>query len=85
MCQTFLGSGRFSATAGGWISGSIHSGRIIGIGYGEEPIPAENAGLYRLPAWLRQPLIQGMQERGPEAYQALVEAYYRQLSEELEK
>lgn len=60
-------------------------GRAITIGYTDEDTAAvEGATLYRLPPWLRQPLIQGMQERGPEAYQPLIEAYYRDLSTKLE-
>ena len=31
----------------------------------------------------REPLIQGMQEKGPEAYQRLIDAYYRQLSKDV--
>lgn len=50
-----------------------------------DAVPVPDATLYRLPPWLRQPLLQGMQERGPEAYQPLIDAYYRQLSEEVEK
>ena len=44
----------------------------------------QGATFYRLPPKLRQPLVEGMQERGPEAYQPLIDAYYRQLSEDVE-
>ncbi|MCX5659105.1 MAG: hypothetical protein NTW19_05200, partial [Planctomycetota bacterium] len=40
------------------------------------------AGLYRLPPRLREPLLQAMQERGPEGYQELIDAYYRQLGKD---
>lgn len=42
----------------------------------------QGAALYRLPPRVREPLIQGMQEKGPEAYQRLIDAYYRQLTKE---
>ena len=45
---------------------------------------ADRAAVYRLPPRLREPLIQGMQERGPQGYQPLIDAYYRQLSREIE-
>ena len=38
--------------------------------------------LYRLPPSVRQPLLEGMRQRGPEGYQALIDAYYRQLTQE---
>ncbi|QNN23119.1 DUF4175 domain-containing protein [Planctomycetales bacterium ZRK34] len=44
--------------------------------------PQQRAALHRLPPNLRQPLLQGMQERGPEGYQPLIDAYYRQLTQE---
>lgn len=44
--------------------------------------PQQRAAIYRLPPRLRQPLLQGMQERGPEGYQPLIDAYYRQLTQE---
>lgn len=63
-----------------------------GVRNGLEPIPGsdltgveitgDGAALYRLPPRLREPLIQGMQERGPEGYQRLIDAYYRQLSKD---
>jgi hypothetical protein len=45
--------------------------------------PAHQATLYRLPPALRQPLLQGMQERAPEGYGKLVDSYYDRLSEEM--
>ncbi|MCK4293056.1 MAG: hypothetical protein KAY65_07650 [Planctomycetes bacterium] len=79
-------SGNRMGRGGGRGDMAIRTGRIINVGYADDDIaPVEGAALYRLPPWLRQPLIQGMQERGPEAYQPLIEAYYRDLSTELEK
>ncbi|MBI1367717.1 MAG: hypothetical protein GC162_03595 [Planctomycetes bacterium] len=45
---------------------------------------AKRAALYRLPPRVREPLIQGMNEHGPEGYQPLIDAYYRQLTREAE-
>jgi hypothetical protein len=42
--------------------------------------PKDRAALYKLPPNIRQPLLQGMQEKGPEGYQPLIDAYYRELS-----
>ena len=42
----------------------------------------QQAKLYRLPPSVRQPLLQGMQQRGPEGYQELIDAYYRELTQE---
>ena len=39
------------------------------------------AGLYRLPPQVRQPLLEGMAERGPSGYQPIIDAYFRQLVE----
>lgn len=41
-------------------------------------------GYYRLPPRARQSLLQGMREQGPEGYQSLIDAYYRELSREVE-
>jgi hypothetical protein len=32
---------------------------------------------------VRDPLIQGMQEKGPDAYQRLIDTYYRQLGKDV--
>ncbi len=82
--NSYIPGGR--AIAGSrWGGVAAMKGRAITIGYTNEDTAAvEGATLYRLPPWLRQPLIQGMQERGPEAYQPLIEAYYRDLSTKLE-
>ncbi len=45
--------------------------------------PADRAALYRLPPHLREPLLQAMQAQGPEGYQPLIDAYYRELSKEV--
>ena len=63
----------------------VPQGILIGVGLGSFNTESADAALYRLPLHLRQRLMQGMQERGPEAYQALIDAYYRQLSEEVEE
>ncbi|MAE59911.1 MAG: hypothetical protein CMJ49_00990 [Planctomycetaceae bacterium] len=42
---------------------------------------AQRAAVYRLPPSRREPLLQSMQERGPEAYQELIDAYYQQLTQ----
>ncbi len=66
--------------------GPVRPGMVLNIDLGDLDLPAEQGlALYRLPPWLRQPLVEGMQERGPEAYQPLIDAYYRSLSEEVEK
>ena len=45
--------------------------------------PRERAALYKLPPRIRDPLLQGMQEKGPEGYQPLIDAYFRELSKEI--
>ena len=47
--------------------------------------PDGRAGLYRLPPTVRQPLLQGMSEQGPEAYQPLINAYYRELTRQVDE
>ena len=74
------------AAAGAFANTLPRQGVVFVIDAGAyQAVPVPDAALYRLPPWLRQPLLQGMQERGPEAYQPLIDAYYRQLSEEVEK
>ncbi len=41
--------------------------------------PDRRATLYRLPAEVRQPIIRGMTEKGPDGYQPLIDAYFRSL------
>lgn len=41
---------------------------------------SERAELYKLPPRIREPLLQGMRDQGPEGYQDLIDAYYRHLS-----
>jgi len=58
-------------------------GMVLSVDLGD--VPDDQAPtLYRLPPRLRQPLVEGMQERGPEAYQPLIQAYYRQLSDDVQ-
>jgi hypothetical protein len=45
--------------------------------------PRERAELYKLPPRVREPLLEGMQEKGPEGYQPLIDAYFRELSKEI--
>ncbi|HTU24964.1 MAG TPA: hypothetical protein VMF30_06180 [Pirellulales bacterium] len=45
--------------------------------------PSQRARLYQLPPRVREPLLEGMQERGPEGYQPLIDAYFRELSKEI--
>ena len=45
---------------------------------------SQRASVYRLPPRLREPLIQGMAERGPEGYQHLIDAYYQRIGQEME-
>ena len=42
----------------------------------------QRAAFYRLPPKMRDPLIKGMNQRAPEGYQPLIDAYYRQLGEQ---
>jgi hypothetical protein len=62
---------------------SVQPGRIVP---GEVPLgsdPRERAQFYQLPPRLREPLLEGMQERGPEGYQPMIDAYFRELSKEI--
>lgn len=64
-------------------TGDFHpGGDENGILHGVAPAPAADMApaVYRLPPALRQPLLLGMRERGPDGYQRLIEAYYRRLS-----
>ena len=45
--------------------------------------PAWQAAIERLPPHVRDPLLEGMRQRGPEAYRGVIEAYFRRLGEEM--
>lgn len=48
-----------------------------------DDLPADQREkLYRLPPSIRQPLIRAMKQRGPAGYQPLIDAYYRELTQE---
>ena len=49
---------------------------------GDGPGGPTAAGVYRLPPGLRQPILQGMQEKGPDGYQPIIDAYYRLISKD---
>ncbi|NQT93904.1 MAG: hypothetical protein HQ559_14180, partial [Lentisphaerae bacterium] len=80
-----LGLNVSSAPSAGGGGGSPPSAMVAGV-YAVVPEidPLHNARLYRLPPALRAPLLQGMQEEGPEGYRQFIAAYYRQLSEKIE-
>jgi hypothetical protein len=62
---------------------NVQPGQIVP---GEVPLgsdPRERAQFYQLPPRLREPLLEGMQERGPEGYQPMIDAYFRELSKEI--
>ena len=70
-------------TAGG--SGTALDGFLLDMGPINMTMSTEQrATVYRLPPSLREPLLQGMTEEGPEGYQDLIDAYFRSLSEEIE-
>jgi hypothetical protein len=66
----------------GAVNGGMSMYRGTGVSVDLSGIDLGDSGqaVYRLPPRLREPLIQGMQERGPEGYQPLIDAYYRQIS-----
>jgi len=58
-------------------------GALIQVDLSDVDAPGIDAAeLYRLPPTMRRSLIQGMRETGPEGYQPLIDAYYRQLGRE---
>lgn len=59
----------------------VREGVLVAAELGELP-PATRATLYRLPPEVRQPLIRGMTEKGPDGYQPLIDAYFRSLLDE---
>ncbi len=53
---------------------------------GQAPLgsdPRGRANFYQLPPRMRGPLLEGMQERGPEGYQSMIDAYFRELNKEI--
>lgn len=44
---------------------------------------ARRAAIYKLPPRVRDPLLEGMRERGPAAYQEVIDTYFRQLGRDL--
>jgi hypothetical protein len=45
--------------------------------------PATRAAIEKLPPHVRDPLLEGMRERGPEAYRGVIEAYFKRLGQEI--
>ncbi|MFM8893448.1 MAG: hypothetical protein ACKOTB_17870, partial [Planctomycetia bacterium] len=43
----------------------------------------QRAALYKLPPRLREPLLEGMRQRGPAAYQDVIDTYFRQLGKDI--
>lgn len=43
----------------------------------------QRAALYKLPPHIRDPLLDGMRQRGPEAYQGVIDSYFRQLGRDI--
>ena len=41
------------------------------------------AAIYKLPPRVRDPLLEGMRERGPAAYQEVIDTYFRHLGRDL--
>ncbi len=72
-----------SGAAGATGQGGLYQGDIMSVDLSGIELNGQGAALYRLPPRVRDPLIQGMQEKGPEAYQRLIDAYYRQLSKDV--
>mgnify|MGYP003329238032 CR=1 FL=1 len=44
---------------------------------------ARRAAIYKLPPRVRDPLLEGMRERGPAAYQEVIDTYFRHLGRDL--
>lgn len=72
-----------TGAAGATGQGGLYEGDIMSVDLSGIELNGQGAALYRLPPRVRDPLIQGMQEKGPEAYQRLIDAYYRQLSKDV--
>ena len=45
--------------------------------------PATRAAIEKLPPHVRDPLLEGMRLRGPEAYRGVIEAYFKRLGQEI--
>jgi len=43
----------------------------------------QRATLYKLPPHVRDPLLDGMRQRGPEAYQGVIDSYFRRLGRDI--
>lgn len=43
----------------------------------------QRAALYKLPPHIRDPLLDGMRQRGPEAYQGVIDSYFRRLGRDI--
>ena len=43
----------------------------------------QRAALYKLPPRIRDPLLEGMRQRGPAAYQNVIDTYFRQLGKDI--
>lgn len=46
---------------------------------------SQRAAIYKLPPSVRDPLLEGMRQRGPAAYQGVIDTYFRQLGREIPK
>ena len=45
--------------------------------------PAMRAAIEKLPPHVREPLLEGMRQQGPEAYRKAIEAYFKRLGKEI--
>ncbi|MDA1039490.1 MAG: hypothetical protein O3A37_04270 [Planctomycetota bacterium] len=45
--------------------------------------PAMRAAIEKLPPHVREPLLEGMRQQGPEAYRKVIEAYFKRLGKEI--
>ena len=43
----------------------------------------QRAAVYKLPPRIRDPLLEGMRQRGPAAYQNVIDTYFRQLGKDI--
>ena len=43
----------------------------------------QRAAVYKLPPHIRDPLLEGMRQRGPAAYQGVIDTYFRQLGKDI--
>ena len=43
----------------------------------------QRAAIYKLPPRVRDPLLEGMRQRGPAAYQGVIDSYFRQLGRDI--